>query len=190
MGEIGYSKIFLTPEFGPRQRFAFIITDAPLQPDPIYEEPKICDRCMLCVKECPSGAISRKETVEVKVAEKTLEWGSLDELKCAACYQAGTPEYSPFMPEKVAKTLEGIFKYQSGSESKGMTDYTGDVWAYLREEFPYIRNAWESYHHPANICGAKGCIRACMIHLEQEGKLKNKFKQEFRKHQPWVIKRK
>ncbi|HOV21913.1 MAG TPA: (4Fe-4S)-binding protein, partial [bacterium] len=29
LGEIGYSKVFLTPEFGPRQRFACILTDAP-----------------------------------------------------------------------------------------------------------------------------------------------------------------
>ena len=37
MGEIGYSKIFLTPQFGPRQRLAFMLTDAPLIPDPIYD---------------------------------------------------------------------------------------------------------------------------------------------------------
>ena len=35
-GEIGYSKVFLTPEFGPRQRFGAILTNAPLDPDPIF----------------------------------------------------------------------------------------------------------------------------------------------------------
>ena len=186
MGEIGYSKLFLTPEFGPRQRFAFILTDAPLEPDPIYEGPPICDRCMLCVKECPAGAISRNETVRVKIAGRTLEWGKLDVLKCTACYQAGTPEYSPFMPEKVAKTLERIFK-KGSSEQEGMMDYTGDIWAYLREEFPYIHNAWLSYHHPANICGGRGCIRACMMHLEKEGRIKNLFHSPFRKRKPWKL---
>lgn len=44
MGEIGWSKVFLTPRFGPRQRFAFIITDAPLRPDPLVEPGTLCDR--------------------------------------------------------------------------------------------------------------------------------------------------
>ncbi len=44
MGEIGYSKLLLTPQFGPRQRLAFIITDAPLRPDPLYDGPPLCDR--------------------------------------------------------------------------------------------------------------------------------------------------
>ncbi|MBC7288847.1 MAG: (4Fe-4S)-binding protein, partial [Armatimonadetes bacterium] len=30
LGEIGYSKLFLSPEFGPRQRLAMLLTDAPL----------------------------------------------------------------------------------------------------------------------------------------------------------------
>lgn len=37
MGEIGYSKLLLSPRFGPRQRLAFVITDAPLEPDPLLE---------------------------------------------------------------------------------------------------------------------------------------------------------
>ena len=52
LGEIGWSKVFLTPEFGPRQRFAILLTVAELEPDPIYEG-KICDRCKLCVKKLP-----------------------------------------------------------------------------------------------------------------------------------------
>lgn len=34
LGEMGWSKMFLTPEFGPLQRLAFLFTDAPLEPDP------------------------------------------------------------------------------------------------------------------------------------------------------------
>ena len=37
LGEFGWSKVFLTPEFGPRQRFAIMFTDAELEPDPIFE---------------------------------------------------------------------------------------------------------------------------------------------------------
>ncbi|HEX3000714.1 MAG TPA: (4Fe-4S)-binding protein, partial [Armatimonadota bacterium] len=64
MGEIGWSKVFLTPEFGPRQRFAFIITDAPLEPDPLVKPGTLCDRCKRCVRDCPAGAINAEESVK------------------------------------------------------------------------------------------------------------------------------
>jgi hypothetical protein len=35
--------------------------------------------------------------------------------------------------------------------------------------------------------GASGCIRACMIHLEKQGKLKNTFNHPFRTKRPWRI---
>lgn len=183
MGEIGYSKLVLTPEFGPRQRFAFILTDAPLEPDPLFKG-GLCDRCMLCVKECPAGAISGTETVKVTVAGKELEWGKLDERKCAAVYQAGTPEYSPFMPEEVALVIRDLV---AAGEGETPASCPADLWGYLREHFPYIRRAWESYHHPAALCGARGCIRACMIHLERQGKVKNVFQGPFRKRRPWRL---
>jgi len=186
MGEIGYSKLLLSPEFGPRQRLAFIITDAPLDPDPIFEG-KICDRCMMCVRECPAGAIDPHRTVRITVAGRVFEWGELDEMKCSAVYQAGTPKYSPFMPDDVADVVKGLVGSGGGSSRKAHAPYAGDVWGYLRDNMPYIRNAWESYHHPAAICGARGCIRACMIHLEQTGRIENVFRNPFRKRRPWRI---
>lgn len=186
MGEIGYSKIFLSPEFGPRQRLAFIITDAPLEPDPIYEG-GLCDRCMRCVKECPAGAICAKERVKVTVAGKKLEWGELDQKKCSAVYQAGTPEYSPFLTEETAKAIQEVLSETKDGPQKGLTSYTGSIWGYLKEKLPYSRNAWESYHHPSTICGARGCMRACMIHLEEKGKVKNKFANPFRIRKPWRL---
>lgn len=148
LGEIGYSKLLLTPEFGPRQRFACILTDAPLEPDPIYEGPKICDRCMMCVKECSAGAISAKETVKIKVAGKEIEWGKIDIEACSKGFQGFSPynKYNPFIGE-------------------------------LNPAIIYSRA----------IEGARGCIRACMIHLEKEGKVKNRFEKPFRKRNPWQI---
>ena len=37
VGEIGWSKVFLTKQFGPRQRLAAILTDLELEPDPLVE---------------------------------------------------------------------------------------------------------------------------------------------------------
>ncbi|MFW5870564.1 MAG: hypothetical protein ACOCVL_02745, partial [Candidatus Sumerlaeota bacterium] len=46
LGEIGYSKMFLTPRFGPRNRVGIVITDLELEPDPIYDGPELCNKCM------------------------------------------------------------------------------------------------------------------------------------------------
>ncbi len=99
LGEIGYSKVFLTPEFGPRQRFALALTEAELEPDPIFEG-KICDRCMLCAKHCSTGAISTTETVKTTVAGHELEWGKLNPLACEKGIQGGfNGERNPFLQE-------------------------------------------------------------------------------------------
>ena len=43
-----------------------------------------------------------------------------------------------------------------------------------------------NYHYTAAICGA-ACIRTCMIHLEEQGKLTDKFHTPFRIRKPWKI---
>lgn len=39
LGELGLSNLFLAPDMGPRVRLSAFITTAPLEPDPMYEEP-------------------------------------------------------------------------------------------------------------------------------------------------------
>lgn len=56
LGTLGYRGNLLTPEFGPMQRLAFIVTNAPLECDDMLEEP-VCDGCGLCVAECPGNVI-------------------------------------------------------------------------------------------------------------------------------------
>lgn len=62
LGEFGYNNIVLTPQFGPRQRFNTIVTEAELVPDPLIEEP-IClrDNCRLCLKACIMEAITLRD---------------------------------------------------------------------------------------------------------------------------------
>ncbi len=59
LGEFGYSNVVLTREFGPRQRFNSVVTDAELEPDPLIEKP-IClrEKCRLCLKACVMECIS------------------------------------------------------------------------------------------------------------------------------------
>lgn len=165
LGEIGYSKMFLTPEFGPRQRFAFLFTDAPLPPDPLFEG-KICDRCMLCVKHCSAKAISPKAVEKVKVAGRTLEWGKFDVLKCSIGYTGGNKETNPFLPE-------------NADESEWNKEYYGGK--------KFIKWYDRGFGNNPAIEGGRGCVRACMIHLEARGKIKNKFKEPFRKRKPWAL---
>jgi hypothetical protein len=62
LGEFGYSNLVLTREFGPRQRFNSIVTNAELAPDPLISEP-ICLReaCRLCQKACSMDCITRRD---------------------------------------------------------------------------------------------------------------------------------
>ncbi len=61
LGEFGWMSIVLTPEFGPRNRFGAILTRAELEPDPLYDGPKLCnpESCGICTRVCPSGALSQ-----------------------------------------------------------------------------------------------------------------------------------
>lgn len=69
LGEIGLSNLLLTPQYGPRIKLASIITNAPLEADPRFEQ-TICLReaCALCVNNCPVGALTAS--------------GEIDRLKC------------------------------------------------------------------------------------------------------------
>jgi len=171
LGEIGDSKLLLTPEFGPRQRLACLLTDAPLEPDPIYEGPPLCDRCMLCVKECSGKAISPTKTVKVKLAGREVEWGELDVVKCCNAYTGAVKETNPFLPEDMPDKFEEWSKYYVDRSP-------------YKKEFVKWKGA---YGHNPGLEGGRGCIRACMIHLEEQGKLKNKFINPFRKRKPWTL---
>jgi ferredoxin len=169
LGEIGYSKVFLSPEFGPRQRLALLVTDAPLEPDPLFDG-EVCDRCKLCVSECPGGCLHPSETVRVSVGGKALEWAKLDVDRCTFAYAGGVKEFSPFAPPDLPP----------------LDETAKDPWKWLNE-IPYNRVAMTTFHHTGATGGAKGCIRACMVHLEQEGRIKARFHNPFRKRPHWRL---
>ncbi|NLS79503.1 MAG: (4Fe-4S)-binding protein [Chloroflexi bacterium] len=186
MGEIGWSKVFLTPQFGPRQRLAFILTDAPLEPDPLFEG-GLCDRCMSCVRECPAGAISETKSVKVTVAGRELEWNALDTYKCGIVFQTGAPQYGPFLTDEAKAVVQDVIDGVPEKETKIGQTYPGGVNAYVREQVAFTKRTWDSYHHPGAMDGARGCIRACMMHLESRGVLENKFHNKFRQRKPWSL---
>ena len=60
LGELGWNGLCMTPEYGPRNRFVSIITEAELSPTPLYQGEKLCDMCGECINHCPTDAF-RKE---------------------------------------------------------------------------------------------------------------------------------
>ena len=86
LGEIGYNGLLLTPEYGARQRMITIITEAELEPDPIYSGPVLCDRCMECVRRCaPSkGLVKEIEGLtRVEIGGKIFEYANKNKFRCA-----------------------------------------------------------------------------------------------------------
>ncbi|NPV06407.1 MAG: epoxyqueuosine reductase [Anaerolineae bacterium] len=165
LGEIGYSKLLLTPEFGPRQRLAAMLTDAPLEPDPLFEG-ELCDRCMLCVRDCTGRAISPSETIKVTVAGRQLEWGRLDHYQCSRYFCGASREHNPFMV--------------SAEDERGFTQEVSQAQQY---------KLTPAYGYGRALEGARGCIRACMVHLEETGKLNRSFHNRFRSREPWRLER-
>lgn len=169
LGEIGYSKVFLTPQFGPRQRVGIIITEAALEPDPIYSGPPLCNRCMACVRECPGQAISATETVKVTLAGHDVEWGALDCRACDIAFRGGKILTDP---DHETDYIDGTIYGRRIAPS---------------EISPFAKKPRNLYNTGQAICGGRGCLRACMISLEARGVLENKFHEKFRRRKPWRV---
>ena len=81
---ISYNRIAFSKEFGSRQRFHMIITDAELESDPLLEESP-CHGCRGCADVCPLGAISKTETEEITICGQHFTVGKIDYAKCKIC---------------------------------------------------------------------------------------------------------
>jgi len=59
LGTLGLNCCIITPQFGPRVYVQAVITDLELPAgEPLAEE--VCERCRLCVENCPVGALDGK----------------------------------------------------------------------------------------------------------------------------------
>ena len=183
LGEIGWSKMFLTKDFGPLQRVAFIFTDAELEPDPLYDGEPLCRRCMACVRECPGGCLSKTESIKVNVGGKICEWGKLDEWKCYAFYTHGGRKFNPFVPKEVwDKNENGDLDVLEKDNVKADENTVKKVYLSLEKYFP----TWVGY----NMAKCGGCIRACVSMLEKKGGcMAGRFKEPLRTGKPWEMER-
>lgn len=136
LAEISLNAIPFTPQFGSRQRFHMIITDAVIEPTPILEK-RICDECGKCAEVCPLGAISKTEYETVEICGKTMKVAKIDYSICAKCKNGAIP------------------------------------------------NRFVSAGRPDRIAAL--CNRTCLNHLEQEGRIGNTFKNQFRQSKAWAL---
>ena len=84
LGHMGKNKLFLTPEFGPRQVFTAILTDTEFEPDKISKQ-EVCDGCDECVRACPAKALDANKFTETRLCEGTTRWHSLHIESCQKC---------------------------------------------------------------------------------------------------------
>ena len=179
LGEMGWSKVLLTPQFGPRQRLGLILTDAELEPDPVRIN-RICDRCKICVRDCPGNAIDPKKgnTITAPGAGVSWECNDLKVGKCKLTHFGLNRATSPHF----VKTFPGIYLPM---EEQGNTWVEG--WNFGHSLFSAVPT-WKAFSaYPIAICGARGCIISCMNHLEKRRRIGNIFRHDFTCEKPWRI---
>lgn len=179
LGEIGWSKVFMTPEFGPRQRLGVILTNAELEPDPIVTG-VLCDRCKRCVAECPAGAVAADKSVGIEVEGHRIEWNDLDLGKCKLTHFGLNKKSGPFF----AKRFPGIDLSVDNQEVTWL-----EAWDLGRAMFQTMPALDALAASPVAACGARGCIIGCMKHVEKKGVVSNTFRTRpvFSESEPWRL---
>lgn len=176
VGEIGHSRVLLTPQFGPAQRIYFIVTEAELEPDPIITG--ICDHCMECVKHCPAKALCNQCNDNIEIPGiTTIRRSGIDELKCRLAHISGG--LSPFAPEDVKKYVQNVVDGTEAETADGSPRPTAADIPSITAKVSYAATAEKKFGMPSALCG-DGCVRACLAHLEKTGKLTGKFHHSFR----------
>ena len=157
LGELGLSKLLLTPQFGPRQRIFAVFTDAELEPTPLFTE-SLCDECGTCAQECEACAIGQSREVKFTIDGVEYSHGDLDASACLHVHAGRDRRYSPFW---------------TGREADDQAP-------------EYNRFLYDRFHH-CSICVGRGCLRACLDHLEQAGRIEAKFRSPFIERTRWKL---
>ncbi|MEM2704533.1 MAG: hypothetical protein QXR45_15400, partial [Candidatus Bathyarchaeia archaeon] len=163
LGQIGWNQLLLTPQFGPRQRFGLIITDAELKPDPIFEgelcNPEDCG--YRCIIECPNKAIPKTKKITLNVAGRTIEFSDLDLRRC--------------MTDCIRLTMHSPFMRKDASRGRGMPLTA------INEVVDCYRMLYRHVGIPPFVMrGSTGCMEACLEYLEERGKIP-RYKLPFRR---------
>lgn len=132
---VSYNRIVFSKEFGSRQRFHMIITDAELESTPLLDVSP-CNGCRSCADACPLGAISKTETEEITICGKHFTVGKIDYDKCKICQNgAVVNRFSPkSVPDRIAalcnRSCMCALEQRGALENRFANPFrTGDVWS-------------------------------------------------------------
>jgi len=153
LAEFGLNRLALNPVTGPRARWVSVITTAELDPDPLYNGPKLCrpDVCAklceekfgvrkpVCHYVCPVNAFLTEKMEKVVIGDKIYYYPDMDMVRCAWVSASGSIDNVVVVPEDV-KTFRDI-----GREL-------------MKHRDPIVQ--WEmTFAHRAHYCGR--CINLC-----------------------------
>jgi ferredoxin len=102
LGIMGRNGLILTPEFGPRQRWSIITTDAEIpktKAKDFTELKDFCDKCGACVRECKGGSvfetpIKKENGVITHIDRSKCIQSILDNNYCSYCLRICLPSRS------------------------------------------------------------------------------------------------
>jgi epoxyqueuosine reductase len=96
LGHMGLGKFFLTREFGPRQLFCTILTDAATDQYDAVARQAVCDQCGECIRACPVTAYAQEQCTTAALCEGQATWRTLRTAYCRACGTGSLP--NPYVP--------------------------------------------------------------------------------------------
>ncbi|MEM2272712.1 MAG: hypothetical protein QXX56_00675 [Candidatus Bathyarchaeia archaeon] len=153
LAEFGLNRLALNPITGPRARWVSVITTAELEPDPLYDGPKLCrpDICAKLCKEkfgvhkpichnvCPANAFLTEKMEKVTIGDRIYYYPDIDMVKCAWVGASGSLSNTVIVPENV----------------KTFTDIRREV---ARRNDPIVQREM-TFAHRAHYCGR--CMNLC-----------------------------
>jgi ferredoxin len=177
VGQIGYNRLLLTPRFGPSQRIFFLVTDAPLEADPLITE-QICDGCQECVRHCPAKALYADKHDDIDVKGVTyIKRSAINVPKCAVAHRAGA--LSPFAPDEIKEYALKIINGTDTHTTEGKPMPTGEeITQNFTNKVAYAKSALEVFRGASVLCAE--CMRTCLAHLDKVDRLTLKFHNAFR----------
>ena len=111
-----------------------------------------------CVRECEAGAIGDERTIRVQIEDREFSHAPLNCEACVVVHRGEDPRFSPFW---------------NGSEKPG--------------EMPSF-NQFSLYRfRHLSVCVARGCIRACLDHLEKAGRISTTFRTPMIEGRRWKL---
>ncbi|MFC2046949.1 hypothetical protein ACFLTK_01555 [Chloroflexota bacterium] len=85
VGELGWNGLVINPVVGPRARYTTVITNAKLEPDPIYHGPKLCEpkKCgFVCANICSAQCLSKVKSNSCVIGGREFHIGKMEHVRC------------------------------------------------------------------------------------------------------------